>query len=141
MPKAVEVARRAVALDPSLAEAHNALAVTSLMYTWDTAEAEREFTRSIQLNPKDIQALTCHGFYLQLCEGRVMEGMEHAKLVLASDPLSGYAQAVYAVTCLNAGRIAEGVEVSRRAVHPSSHLSAGSRSSVPGSLACRYAVA
>jgi tetratricopeptide (TPR) repeat protein len=35
---------------------------------------------------------------------------------LASDPLSGYAQAVYAMTCLDAGRIAEGVEVSGRAV-------------------------
>jgi TolB-like protein len=117
MPKAMEAARRAVTLDPSLAEAHSALAITSLMYSWDRAEAEREFARSIQLNPKDIPALSWYGFfYLQLSEGRLTEGMEQAKLALASDPLSSYAQAVYALTCVHVGRIAEGVEVSRRAV-------------------------
>jgi tetratricopeptide (TPR) repeat protein len=118
MPKATEAARRAVALDPSLAEAHSALAVISLIYSWDRAEAEREFARSIQLNPKDIQALYWYGaFYLELSEGRLTEGMEQAKLALASDPLSGYAHAMYALMmCQIAGKAAESVEVSRRAV-------------------------
>jgi TolB-like protein/Tfp pilus assembly protein PilF len=117
MPKAMEAARRAVALDPSLAEAHTALALISLLYSWDRAEAEHEFARAIQLNPKDIQALTWYGYlYLQLSEGRLQEGMEQAKLALASDPLSGYAHALCALACVHAGRIAEGVEVSRRAV-------------------------
>jgi tetratricopeptide (TPR) repeat protein len=117
MPKAMEAARRAVTLDPSLAEAHSALAITSLMYSWDRAEAEREFARSIQLNPKDIPALSWYGFfYLQLSEGRLTEGMEQAKLAVASDPLSGYAHAMYALTCNIAGNTAESVEVSRRAV-------------------------
>jgi TolB-like protein/Tfp pilus assembly protein PilF len=117
MPKAVEDARRAVALDPLLAEAHSALAVTSLLYTWDRVEAEREFARSIELNPKDVQVLHKYGyFYLQLSEGRLTEGMEQAKLALASDPLSGTAHAVYALTCAIAGNTAESVEVSRRAV-------------------------
>src|SRR6516225_10825908 len=42
--------------------------------------------------------------------------MEQAKLALASDPLSGYAHAMYALTCQLAGKTAESVEVSRRAV-------------------------
>jgi TolB-like protein len=117
MPKAVEAARRAVALDPSLAEAHSALAVISLLYSWDRAQAEREFARSTQLNPKDIQALHWYGYlYLQLSEGRLTEGMEQGKLALASDPLSGTAHAMYALTCAIAGKTAESVEVSRRAV-------------------------
>jgi TolB-like protein len=116
MPKAVEAARRAVALDPSLAEAHSALAHTSLV-NWDIAEAEREFARAMQLKPKDIQVLTLYAFgYLQISEGRLTEGMEQAKLVLASDPLSGYAHAIYALTCNIAGKTAESVEVSRHAV-------------------------
>jgi hypothetical protein len=49
MPKATEAARRAAALDPSLAEPHCALALTAWMYTWDRAEAEREFARAVQL--------------------------------------------------------------------------------------------
>jgi serine/threonine-protein kinase len=117
MPKATEAARRAVALDPSPAEAHSALALISLLHSWDRAEAEREFARAIQLNPKDIQTLYWYGFYyLQLSEGRLTEGMEQGKLALASDPLSGTAHAMYALTCSIAGKTAESLEVSRRAM-------------------------
>src|SRR5262249_3192776 len=92
MPKATEAARHAVALDPSLAEAHNAVAVTSLLHTWDRAEAEREFLRALELNPNCSQARSFYAtFFLQLSEGRLTEGMEQAKLALASDPLSCYA--------------------------------------------------
>jgi serine/threonine-protein kinase len=126
MPKAAEAARRAVTLDSSLAEAHSALAIASLMGTWDRAEAEREFTRSLQLNPKDAQALGWYAcFYLQLSEGRMTEGMEQTKSALVWDPLSGYAHAQYALTCSLAGRIAEALEVSRHAIEldPDSFLS------------------
>ncbi len=117
MPKATEAARRAVALDSSLAEAHGALAIASLIYTWDRAEAEREFVRALQLNPKNTQDLGWYASsYLQFSEGRLTEGMELAKLGLASDPLSGYAHAMYALTCIFARKTAESVEVSRRAV-------------------------
>src|SRR5262245_30968214 len=114
MPKATEAARRAAALDPSLAEAHSALAVISLLNRRDRAETEREFARAVQLNTKDIQALSWYGCsYLQPSEERLTEGMEHVKLALASDPLSGYVHAQYALTCAIAGKTAEGVEVSR----------------------------
>ncbi|MCP3725804.1 winged helix-turn-helix domain-containing protein [Paraburkholderia sp. CNPSo 3272] len=118
MPKAIEAARHAVALDPSLAEAHCTLALASLIWGWNSAEAEREFLCALQLNPKYISALGWYGSaYLQFSEGRLAEGMEQAKLALKSDPLSAYAHALYALTCLVAGKTAEGVEVSRRAVH------------------------
>jgi TolB-like protein/Tfp pilus assembly protein PilF len=117
MPKATEAARRAVTLDSSLAEAHSALAFAALMGTWDRAEAEREFTRSLQLNPKDVQALGWYGcLFLQLSEGRMTEGLEQAKSALVWDPLSGYAHANYAMTCGFAGGTAEALEVSRHAV-------------------------
>jgi adenylate cyclase len=117
MPKGMEAARRAVALDPSLAEAHNALAMASLMGAWDRAEAEREFLHAIKLNPAYIQARDWYGlFYLQLSEGRLDEGVEQAKLALVSDPLSSYTHAIYGTTCALSGRHAEGIESSRRAV-------------------------
>jgi tetratricopeptide (TPR) repeat protein len=117
MAKAIEAARRAVALNSSLAEGHSALAMAALLGAWDKAEAEREFDRAIRLNPKYIQALDWYAcFYLQVTEGRLTEGMEQAKLALASDPLSGYSHAIYALTCLVAGKTAAGVEVGRRAV-------------------------
>jgi TolB-like protein/Flp pilus assembly protein TadD len=125
MPKGMEAARRAVALDNSLAEAHTALAMASLMGVWDKAQAEREFQQAIKLNPTYIQTRDWYGlFYLQLAEGRLDEGADQAKLALVSDPLSAYAHAIYGMTCAVAGRKAEGIQVSRRAVEldPDSYI-------------------
>jgi serine/threonine-protein kinase len=117
IPKAVEAARRAVALDSSLSEAHSALAIVALVGVWDRAEAEREFVRALELNPKNILARAWYAcFYLQLCEGRMTDGMEQAKLALASDPLSAFAHAIYALTCIIAGRTADGVTIGRHAI-------------------------
>ena len=117
MPKGMEAARRAVTLGPSLAEAHAALAMASLMGAWDKAEAEREFLRALELNPRYIQARDWYAlFYLQVSEGRLSNGMTQAKLALESDPLSSYAHTVYSLTCGNAGKHAEAVKASRRAV-------------------------
>jgi TolB-like protein/Flp pilus assembly protein TadD len=125
MPNALEAARRAVALDPSLAEGHNALAMASLMGAWDRAEAEREFLRAIELNPKYIQARAWYGlFYLQWSEGRLAAGRAQAKLAMDSDPLSSYANAIFGLTCANAGDYVEALRVSRRAVEldPESYI-------------------
>jgi TolB-like protein/Tfp pilus assembly protein PilF len=117
MPKGMEAARRSVALDPSLAEAHSALAMARLMGAWDKAEAEREFLRALELNPKYLQARGWYAlFYLQFAEGRLPEGVAQAKLALESDPLSSYAHTIYSFTCAFAGKHAEAVQVSRRAV-------------------------
>ena len=117
MPRALEAARRAVALAPSLAEGRNALAMASLMGGWDRATAEREFLRALELNPKYTQARDWYAlFYLQLSEGRLADGVAQAKLALKSEPLSSYAHAICGITCGCAGRHAEAVEAARRAV-------------------------
>ena len=51
MPKAREAALKAVALDDRLGEAHAALGFFLLLYEYDFAGAEREFKRSVELNP------------------------------------------------------------------------------------------
>jgi len=117
MPKGTEAARRAVALDPSLAEAHNALAFACLLDAWDKAEAEREFLRALELNPRYTQARSWYAFfYLQVAAGRWDEGVNHAKLAVDSDPLSGYANAILGLSYLLAERCAEGLTASKRAV-------------------------
>jgi len=95
MPKAMEAARRAVTLVPSLPEAHAALAMACLTGTWDKDEAERKSLRALELNPRFVQARCWYAFsYLQYSEGRMAEGMIQAKLALESDPLSSYAHAI-----------------------------------------------
>jgi tetratricopeptide (TPR) repeat protein len=117
MPKAVEAARRAVALAPSLAETHSALAMACLMGAWDKGGAEREFLRAFELNPRYIQARDWYAlFYLQASEGRLAEGAAQAKLALKYDPLSAYANGLFGFTCSMAGRHVEGVQACERAV-------------------------
>jgi tetratricopeptide (TPR) repeat protein len=117
MPKGLEAARRAVAIDPALAEAHSALAMASLMGTWDREEARREFLRSIELNPRYLAARTWYAFfYLQLSEGQLAEGMTQTKVALVSDPLSCYAHTMYAWTCEVVGNAAEAIRAGRRAI-------------------------
>lgn len=117
MPKALEAARRAVALNPSLAEAHNALAMASLVGAWDTGLAEKEFLSALELNPRYTQARCWYAFnYLQLSAGRLEEGVIQAKLALEFDPLSSYANAVYSETCVVSRRYTESLDVARRAV-------------------------
>ena len=115
MPKGMDAAVRAVTLDPLLAEAHTALAMASLIGTWDREVAEREFLRSLELNPKYLQARTWYAlFFLQFSERQLEEGMAQAKLAVASDPLSGYAHAIYALTCMDVGKLDEAIEACRR---------------------------
>jgi len=117
MPKGLEAARRAIAIDPLLADSHSALAMASLLGTWDREEARREFLRSIELNPKYLAVRMWHAFfYLQLSEGQLAEGMTHAKVALASDPLSCYAHTMYAWTCGAVGNPAQAIQAGRRAI-------------------------
>src|SRR5262249_53963296 len=55
-PKAKAAAQRALALDPSLSEAHASSAFVALYYDWDWALTEREFRRAIELNPEWVGA-------------------------------------------------------------------------------------
>jgi len=49
--KMEEAARKAVAIDDSSPEAHNALAMWYLLFAWNVADADAESRRSLQLNP------------------------------------------------------------------------------------------
>jgi tetratricopeptide (TPR) repeat protein len=52
-PKMLDAARRALALDPNLAEGHRALAFVSFYWNWDRAASQREFERAIALDNRD----------------------------------------------------------------------------------------
>ena len=95
--------------------------MASLMGAWDKTEAEREFLRALELNPRYIQARVWYAmYYLMFSEGRMAE----AKLALDSDPLSNYAQTMYGFICGYGGEYAQALESARRAVEfdPESYL-------------------
>jgi len=55
-PLAKAAAQRALEIDPTLAEAHTALANYFATYDWNWAEAERSFKRAIELDPNNSAA-------------------------------------------------------------------------------------
>lgn len=80
-------ARRALAIDPNLAEAHNALASVLFNYDWDWSGAEREFVRAIQLSPSYAPAHHWYALLLQ-CAGREREALQAITRARELDPLS-----------------------------------------------------
>src|SRR5204863_261879 len=60
MPKARAAVLKALALDPTLADAHASLGDQLCVYDWDASAAERELRRAIELNPSVANA---HYFY------------------------------------------------------------------------------
>ena len=65
-PKAKAAAKTALKLDPSSAEAHAAMAEAILYFDWQWDEAERYFTRALDLNPSLPQALGHYAYLLNL---------------------------------------------------------------------------
>ncbi len=73
-PKAAQLARKALELDSSLADAHASLAFVKLAFERDTAGAEREFQRAILLNPGYANAHHWYGHNL-MAMGRLEEAL------------------------------------------------------------------
>jgi eukaryotic-like serine/threonine-protein kinase len=125
MPLALEAARRALRLDPDLAEAHCALACATMLYERDDALAERAFTRALALNPNYPQARAWYGlFFLQWVSGRDDEAEAELMRLYALDPLSGYANVILAFSSLSAGRYEAAVSQAQRGAEldPASYL-------------------
>jgi len=97
MPKAAEAANKALQLDESLAEAHNALALIHFFYDWDWPGAEREFKRALELNPSFADAHHFYALFLA-CMGRHQESSTQIEPALQLAPFSGpaYVDAVSA---------------------------------------------
>jgi eukaryotic-like serine/threonine-protein kinase len=88
--RAKEAATKALALDPTLGEAHSSWAQVLLYVNWDFAGAEKEFKQAIALSPSDIVAHHLYSHYLSLV-GRVEESLEVSRTLFELDPVSDLA--------------------------------------------------
>ncbi len=84
-PKVTEYARKALALDPDLVEAHVALA-NVLQEEWHWAEAEAEYKRALELNPNNADAHSWFALWLS-CQGRTREALAEIERARALDPV------------------------------------------------------
>jgi TolB-like protein/DNA-binding winged helix-turn-helix (wHTH) protein/Tfp pilus assembly protein PilF len=81
-----EAALRAIELDDNDAEAHAWLAIEKLHYAWDWPGAEREFRRSLQLNPSEPEVRHMYAHYL-LTMGHQQESMNEMERAFETDPV------------------------------------------------------
>jgi TolB-like protein/Tfp pilus assembly protein PilF len=86
-PQAKAAAQRALEIDPTLAEAHAALAEVTGFYERDWEKGVREYKRAIELNPNVPEIHFSYGFYLQQI-GRSDEAIIEGKRALEMEPLS-----------------------------------------------------
>ena len=87
MPKAKQMAERAIAIDDGLAEAHASLAGIFKIYDWDWAASEREYKKAIELNPNYATAHRMYASYLAAV-GRAAESLREGRLAHELDPFS-----------------------------------------------------
>ena len=113
--KAKALALKAVAIDSSLAEAHASLAAATMFYDYDFLTAEREFERSLELNPRYATAHEFFGLCLSL-SGRFEEGYTEMKRAIRLDPLSSAMYFGMGCACWAAHRFEEGIEALEKAV-------------------------
>ena len=83
--KAKFYARKAIALDESLAEAHASLAWSVFIYDWRWDEAAREFRRAIELDPRYAPAHQWYAFLLA-SQGHFEDALIEAHTAQENDP-------------------------------------------------------
>jgi len=85
--KGIAHASRALALDPTLPDAHAALGYAALHFGWDAEASEASLTAALRHGP---QCVTAHHWYSHTlaAQGRVEESLEASRRALQLDPMN-----------------------------------------------------
>jgi len=88
MPKAKELALRAISLREATAEAHATLGAVYGFYDWDWEQAQRELVRTLELEPGTATSHYAYAEYFLLPMNRLDEGVVELRRALDLDPIS-----------------------------------------------------
>ena len=84
---ATEMAVKALEMDNTLAKAFTSLAFVRFRFDWSWQDAEREFERAIELNPRCVTAHHWYALFLAAM-GRYDEAIREIKKARTLDPLA-----------------------------------------------------
>jgi len=87
-PRAIAAARKAIALDDSLAEAHRALAFGLFYWEWKVPEALNEYQRAIALDPRDDEAHHWYATSLLALDTRTKDALAEIDTAQQLNPAS-----------------------------------------------------
>jgi serine/threonine protein kinase/tetratricopeptide (TPR) repeat protein len=101
-----QASRKAIELDDSLSEAHDARA-NALVAAWKWSEAEPEYRKALELNPNNATAHYFYAFAFLIPQKRFDQAQEEFHTALSLDPLSSVVNMNYAVLLMMQGRYPE----------------------------------
>lgn len=91
MPRARELAARALELDPDSSDAHSALGNIALQFDHDWERTELEYGKAISLNPNNATALAFFALFL-ISQERFEEAKEFLRRAVRIDPRGSHHQ-------------------------------------------------
>lgn len=107
-PQKKEYIRRALEIDPQLAEAHASFGYQLMLdYSW--ADSERELKRAIELDPNYAQAYAWNGARLMMI-GKYDESLASIRHALSLDPTANSPNFYYGVCLAVSGRRDEAIQ-------------------------------
>jgi TolB-like protein/Tfp pilus assembly protein PilF len=114
IPAAEAAIKKALALDETSSDAHDALAILLDGFQFNFPAAEKEYQRAIQLNPNDATAHHWYGSDVFAALGDSQGEIAEMKRALELDPLSLVINTNLGVAFLHAGRLDEAISQFRK---------------------------
>jgi eukaryotic-like serine/threonine-protein kinase len=119
-PKAKENARKALALDENLAEAHVSLGYSALVYDWNYPEAEKEFKKAIELRPDYATAHQYYAYYLTAV-GNLDQAITERQRAITIEPKSPLLNTALGEAYFQARRFRESIGPNQEALSIDPH--------------------
>jgi TolB-like protein/Tfp pilus assembly protein PilF len=109
IPKSRKFAQKAIELDDSISDAHNSLAVIYAVYDWNRSAADKEFKRTIELDPTNAMGYANYAIILANWK-RFEEALVYARMAQKLDPLSSMINTWVSMILMFAGQCEEAIE-------------------------------
>ena len=116
MPRARELAMRALELDPELPEAHAMLGIVAGHYDYDWSEAERRFRQAAKREPLSPHLRQWYSTFWLLTIGRVDEALVHSARTVDDDPLCQMWQMIHSKITQGAGADGQALDALQQSV-------------------------
>jgi eukaryotic-like serine/threonine-protein kinase len=116
MPRARQLAQRALEIDPELPEAHAMLGIVAGHYDYDWSEAERRFRFAVTREPLSPHLRQWYGTFFLFATGRADEARLQLSRVIAEDPLCQMWRLMRANLLPSVGLEHEALDDARKAV-------------------------
>ncbi len=116
MPKAKEAALRSISIDPLLNEPYTSLGFIYGIYENDRYLANKNFKKSIQLNPDYAAAHSWYSFYLSIVENDLTKAEEEGLKSTAIEPYNAISYHITGLAFLAQRKFEESLQQAKKAI-------------------------